>query len=133
MKRLICTIAALAVLTWTCLPAQAEYKGELRRDIEWVINVDNSASSGNTAVTVHYLIGKSGEKEISRDEIEIALVAGQARTQLIFSKPGRGVRRIIIEVDPPQGATIDVEISTQNTSLPHRVEGRSSLVCDVVD
>lgn len=133
MKRFICSLAALAMLTWTCPPAQAEFKGDLRRDIDWVLIVDNSASAGPTAVTVHYLIGKSGEKEISRDEIEIALVAANARTQLIFSKPGRGVRRIIIEVDPPQFATIDVEISTQNTSFPHRVEGRSSLVCDVVD
>lgn len=121
------------MLIWTCPPARAEYKGELRRDIEWFLNVDNSAAAGITAVTVHYLIGKSGEKEMSRDEIEIAVVTANARTQLTFSKPGRGVRRIIIEVDPPPGGTIDVEIATQNTSFPHHVEVRSSLVCDVVD
>jgi len=62
MKRLICTIAAFAMLIWTGPPAQAEYKGELRRDIEWFLNVDNSAAAGITAVTVHYLIGKSGER-----------------------------------------------------------------------
>lgn len=109
MKRMICTFAALAMLIWTCAPARAEYRGELRRDIDWKVIVDNSASAGKTAVTVHYLIGKSDEKEISRDEIEIASVDANARTQLIFSNPGRSVRRIIIEVDPPKNVTIDVD------------------------
>jgi hypothetical protein len=137
IKRMICTLAALAMLIWTCPPARAEFKGQLLRDIEWILNFDNSASAGPTAVTVHYLIGKSGEKEISRDEIEIASVDANARTQLFFSTPGRGVRRIIIEVDQPTGATIDVEVTQsapfQNSSFPHRFEGPGSLVFDVVD
>jgi|SRR5215216_2415776 len=133
LKRLTCTLAAIATLIWTCPPAQAEYKGELGRDIEWVINFDNSASAGKTAVTVHYLVGRSGDKDISRDEVEIEVVEAGARTQLIFSKPGKGVRRIIIEVDQPTSVTIDVEVSTQNASFPHRFFRPGSLVFDVVD
>jgi hypothetical protein len=132
LKKMICTLAALAMLIWICPPAQAEYMGELRRDIDWVINVDNSAAGGKTAVNVHYLISRRDENQISRAEIEIGLAAAGARTQLIFSKPGRGVRRIIIEVDPPQTATIDVEI-VQAQSFPHRFEGRGCLVFEVVD
>jgi hypothetical protein len=40
MKRLICTLAALTMLIWTCPPVQAEYLGELRRNIDWQVNVD---------------------------------------------------------------------------------------------
>ena len=137
IKRMVCTLAALAMLIWICPPAQAEFRGQLLRDIDWILNFDNSAAAGPTAVTVHYLIGKSGEKEISRDEIEIASVDATARTQLIFSTPGRGVRRMIIEVEPPRGATIDVEVTQsapfQNSSFPQRFEGPGSMVFDVVD
>jgi hypothetical protein len=122
---------------WTCPPAQAEYRGELRRDIDWQFNVDNSSSAGKTAVTVHYLIGRSGEAEISRDDIEIGLVSAGARTQLIFSKPARGVRRILIEVQQPMNTTIDVEVIQGGPfpgSFPARLEGQpGSLVFDVVD
>jgi hypothetical protein len=136
MKRIICTLAVLAMLTWTCPPARAQWMGELRRDIDWKVNVDNSPSAGPTAVTVHYLIGRNGEKEISRDEIEIGSVAATARTQLIFSNPGRGVRRIIIEVHQPLNVTIDVEIEQGGPfprSFPARMERPGSLVFEVVD
>jgi hypothetical protein len=137
MKRMMSTLAALATLMWTCPAVQAEYVGELRRDTDWQFNVDNSSSAGNTAVMVHYLVGRSGEKEIRRDDIEIGLVAAGARTQLIFSKPGRDVRRIIIEVHPPMNATIDVEVSQGPpfaSSFPARIEMRpGSLVFDIVD
>lgn len=137
MKRMICTLAALAMLIWTCPTAQAEYQGELGRDIDWQVNVDNAGAAGKTAVTVHYLIGRSGEKEISRDEIEIGLVEAGARTQLIFSKPVRGVRRIIVEVQQPMSTTIDVEVTQDGPpfprSFPARLERPGSLVFDVVD
>lgn len=42
MKRLICTLAALAMLIWTCPTARAELHGELRRDQDCVINFDNA-------------------------------------------------------------------------------------------
>jgi hypothetical protein len=88
-------------------------------------------------VTVHYLIGRSGEKEISRDEIEIASVEAGARTQLIFSNLGRGVRRIIIEVEQCPTASIDVEVTQDGPpfprSFPARLEFPGSLVFAVVD
>jgi hypothetical protein len=136
MKRIICAFAALAMLILTCPLARADYLGELRRDIDWQLNVDNSSSPGKTAVTVHYLIGRSGEKEISRDEIEIGSVEAGARTQLIFSNPGRGVRRIIIELQQGQNLTIDVEVTQGGSfprSFPHRFEVPGNLVFDVVD
>ena len=137
MKRTICALATVAMLIWMCPPAQAGYLGELRRDIDWQLNVDNSNAAGKSAVTVHYLIGRSGEKEISRDEIEIGSVEANARTQLIFSKPGRGVRRIIIEVQQSQNASIDVEVTQDGPpfprSFPARMEIPGSLVFDVVD
>ena len=47
IKRTICTFAALAMLIWTCPPAQAEYKGELQR-LDWQLTVDNSSTTGST-------------------------------------------------------------------------------------
>jgi hypothetical protein len=132
MKRMICTLASFAMLIGTCPPAQAEYLGELRRDIDWVINVDNSLAGGRTSMTVHYLIGRRDEKEINRDEIEIGLVEAGARTPLIFSKPGRAVRRIIIEVDGPLNTPIKVNVS-QNAAYPADLFGRGTLVFNVVD
>jgi hypothetical protein len=133
MKRMICTLAALAMLIWPCPPARAESLGELRRGIAWQINVDNSLAGGpKTFVTVHYLIGKSDENGISRDEIEIGSVDAGARTQLIFSKPGRGVIRIIIEVDGPLNTAVKVNV-TQNGAFPADIVGRGTLVFDVVD
>jgi hypothetical protein len=60
MKRTICTFVALAMLMWTSPQVQAEYLGELRTDIDWQFNVDNSAAAGKTAVTVHYLMPAQG-------------------------------------------------------------------------
>jgi hypothetical protein len=37
MKRLICTLAALAMLIWTFPTARAQLNVEFRRDQEWVI------------------------------------------------------------------------------------------------
>ena len=132
LNKLTCIVAVLAMLIWTCPTAQAEYFGELRRDIDWHLNLDNSLSGGKTSVTVHYLIGRSGEKEISRDQIEIGSVDAGARTQLIFSKPGRGVRRMIIEVDGPINTEITVNVS-QIAAFPADIFGRGSLVFDIVN
>ena len=133
MKRLVCTFATLGMLIWTCPPARAEWKGELRRDLEWRLAVDNSAVAGPTAVTVHYLIGRPDENEISRDEMEIRSADAGARVQFFFSKPGRNVRRIIIEVDGPKGGTIIVVVDQVDRAFPEQIEGRGTLVFYVVD
>ena len=52
------------------------------------------------------------------------------RVQFVFSKPERGVRRIIVEVDPPSNSTvIDVDFA----GFPERIEGFERMVFDVVD
>jgi hypothetical protein len=132
MKRFICSLAALAMLIWSCPPAQAEFKGQLLRNLDWELTVDNSSTTGGTAVTVDYLGTRGDENEISRERIEIRLVPGSERVRLFFSQPGRGVKRIIIEVDAPEGATIPVDI-IQNGSTAVTLQGYGRLVFEAVD
>jgi hypothetical protein len=125
IKKLTCTLAALAMLIWICPPAQAQFKGILKRDQDWFLNVDNSSSpAGHTAITAYYLGSR-------RDDIEILRAPAGARVQFPFSAPGRGVRRIIIEVSPPtRNHTIPVEVSQMN-SVPETCVGDCRLVFDV--
>jgi len=132
MKRMICTFAGLAMLIWMCPPAQAESRGQLLRNLDWELTVDNSSTTGGTAVTVEYLSSKGDESVISRESIEIRLVPGSERVRLFFSKPGRGVKRIIVEVDAPAGATIPVDI-IQNGSMAVTIQGYGRLVFEAVD
>jgi hypothetical protein len=83
---------ALAVLLLTCSPAQALFKGTLQREA-WMLEIA-SASSDTMAVTVYYL--GSGLQVM-----EIITVPAAETVQRVFATPRRGVRRIIIEVDPP--------------------------------
>lgn len=133
MNRMICTVAALAILSWTSPPALAEFKGRLQRDLDWALNVDNSSTTGETAVTVHYLSNRRNENEISSEELEIRLVPGSERVRLSFSKPARNVRRIIIEVDPPANETIIPLDVNQNGSIAVTIQGYGRLVFDVTD
>jgi hypothetical protein len=59
----------------------------------WMLEIA-SASSDTMAVTVYYL--GSGLQVI-----EIMTVPAAETVQRVFAKPRRGVRRIVIEVDPP--------------------------------
>ena len=122
IKRMIYTLAALAMLTWTCPPAQAEYKGSLQRDSDWTLNVGNGGTGGITAVTVFYL-GRS-------DESEFRTVPVAGRVSLAFLKPGRGVSRIIVEVNPPRGQSVPVEL-VQDQSYTWMSEGDSRVVFNV--
>jgi len=93
MKTLMC---ALAVLLLTCSTAQALFMGTLQREA-WMLEIA-SASPDTTAVTVYYLGNGLQVMEI------ISVPAGDT-VQQVFAKPGKNVRRIIIEVDPsPNGA-----------------------------
>ncbi len=94
MKILMC---ALAVLLLTCSPAQARFMGTLQREA-WMLEIA-SASPDITAVTVYYL--GSGLQVI-----EIMKVPPADTVQRVFAKPRRGVRRIIIEVDPAANGTV---------------------------
>jgi hypothetical protein len=123
MKRRIATCScALAALIWICAPAQAEYKGELPRDRDFTINVDNSAVTGKTAITVYYLGNRP-------DEIEFTAPAG-AQVSYVAPKPGKGVTRVIVQVDPPTNGAPGIEVSS-NHSFPHNCLGHTVLVFDV--
>ena len=120
MKKLMC---ALAVLMLTCSPAQALFMGTLQREA-WMLEIA-SASPDTTAVTVYYLGNGLQVMEI------ISVPAGDT-VQQVFAKPGKNVRRIIIEVDAPAGATIPVDI-IQNGSIAVTIQGYGRLVFEVVD
>jgi len=132
MKRLACILAALAMLIATCPTTQAIVRGTLQRDQDWQIIFDNSSSCCSpTAMTVYYL----GDRRIL--DLDIFSVPGsydesQGRVQYAFPKPGRGVTRIIIEVDPASDfLDIPVEITQPGRSLPVTLHGSGRLVFDV--
>ena len=94
MKKLMC---ALAVLMLTCSPAQALFMGTLQREA-WTLEIA-SASPDTTAVTVYYLGN-------GLQVVEIMSVPAVDTVQQVFAKPGKNVRRIIIEVDPPTNGAL---------------------------
>jgi hypothetical protein len=124
IKKLTCTLAALAMLIWICPPAQADFKGILVRDQDGVITVDNSSTTGATAITVYYLSSR-------REDIEIFRAPGSSRIRFPFAAPGRGVRRVIIEVSTPSNQTIPVELFQNGISFTHTSVGDTRLVFDV--
>ncbi|MFN2514285.1 MAG: hypothetical protein ABR568_23085, partial [Pyrinomonadaceae bacterium] len=81
----------------TCPPAQAEFKGTFRSDTPVTVEVTSSANNaGGAAVAVYYL-GRGLDVEAV-----FSVPAGTAFAQEC-SKPGSRVKRIIVEVDLPQG------------------------------
>jgi hypothetical protein len=124
IKKLTFTLAALAMLIWICPPAQADFKGILKVDQDGVITVDNSSTTGATAITVYYLSSR-------REDIEFLRAPGGARIQFPFAAPARGVRRVIIEVIPPINQTIPVELSQNGITFNHTSVGDTRLVFDV--
>ena len=124
LKKLTCALAALGMLICIPPPAQADFKGMLQRDQDGVLSVDNSSTTGATAITVYYLSSR-------REDIEIFRAPGGARIQFPFAAPGRGVGRVIIEVSPPINQTIPVELLQNGISVFHTSVGDSRLVFDV--
>jgi hypothetical protein len=112
------------MLIWICPPAQADFKGLLQRDQAGVLSVDNSSTTGATAITVYYLSSR-------RQDIEIFRAPGGSRIQFLFAAPGRGVGRVIIEVSPPIDQTIPVELLQNGISFFHTSVGDARLVFDV--
>lgn len=123
MKRRIATYScALTALLWICAPARAEYKGELPREHDITINIDNSAVAGKTAITVFYLGNRP-------DEIEFTAPAG-GHISYVAPKPGKSVTRIIVQVDPSNTGAPSIEV-VSNASFPHNCLGHTVLVFDV--
>ncbi len=96
-------LLALAVLVLAYNPAQAEFMGTLQRDQAWLLEIA-SASTGDTAVTVYSLDRRF-------DVIETVSVPPAVTVQQTISRPGRGVTRIIVEVDPILGGQVTVRVA----------------------
>ena len=125
MKRRIATyVCALAVLIWICPPARADYPGTLQGNQGWEINVD-AASANATALTVYYL----GDRRVL--DLDILTVPPGSRLTLSFPMPGRGVRRIVIQVDPQGNSAVGLEIKQGATSYTYSSNGDGRLVLDV--
>jgi hypothetical protein len=106
MYRLISTFAcAVAMLIWTCPPAQADFKGDLKSDTPVTVEFTSGAgNAGGTHVAVYYL-GRGLDVEAV-----FSVPAGTSFAQEC-SKPGSRVKRIIVEVDLPVGGEGVVRVS----------------------
>ena len=120
-KRLTCLLAALTMLMWTYIPAQAEYFGTLPNDQDWTMQVTNSANAP-CAVRVYY-VGRA------LDVIDVLTVPSTITILNTLPSPGKRVKSIVIEVDPaPAGrATISV-----NGGVGINIDGPGRIVFDVV-
>ncbi len=88
MKRLL---YALAVLVLASTPVQAEFKGTLQREQAWLLEVA-SASPETTAMFAGFV------DRLGNVEGQVIQVSEPVQ-EILFPKPGRGVTRIIVEVD----------------------------------
>ena len=122
MKRLTCGLATLALVLCTWVPAQAEYLGTLPNDQELTLEITN-ATTAPSSVTVYYL-DKRG-----LDVIGTMTAQGTNAVSETFPKPGRNVRRVIIEIDPAPGNQTTLRI---NLSGAITIEKGTRLVFDVV-
>lgn len=119
-------IAALAVLMGSQLPSgKSNHAGKLQHGQEWHIDVDATDAPGPTAFTVYYL----GERR--QRDLKNLTVPGAATMSLPLAKPGRGVKRIVIEVSPPAGSLVCVEIRQGSLSHPSGFFGDHRIVIDV--
>src|SRR5258708_7943779 len=101
-RRQVIWTCALAVLLWSSAPLRANYKGTLRADEDMTTNVDAAAATAPVALTVYYL----GKGRI--EDIELTTVPPGTLKQYVFSRPGRGIKRVIFDVEPAKGNTLDV-------------------------
>lgn len=95
MKILTCTLAALAMVMSTYIPARAEFFGTFQSNQPWILQLANASNRGEIAATVSYLAGK-------KLEFEALPLVPAATTSTFEMKPiPKNVTRIIIEVDLP--------------------------------
>jgi hypothetical protein len=121
-----CILAALAMLIWICAPVRADFLGTLNHDQDWQLNIDNTGSTGTSSLSVRFL---NKRNDIS-DDVEITVPFG-SRAGYVFPPPGRNITRIIIDVDPPNGATTMIVEVAQNRSLVTTCVGYTHLVANV--
>ena len=127
MTRLTYALAvSMALSTANLAHAESVFMGTVDRDRPWTMNVDNSAAAGPTSLTISYLT------TATRSRTVLLSVSATGRQAFRDLKMPRGTRRIVLEVSPPRGASIDIEISQPDVSLTHRVEGGATLVFGVV-
>ena len=93
------TYPALAVLMLTCSPAQVVLIGTFQREA-WTLEIASASPDGTTAATVYYLGNRLQVVEI------MSVPAGDTSSTTVSSEPGKNVRRIIIEVDPPTNGAL---------------------------
>jgi len=128
MKRLVGALAVPFVLmsTGNLAAADSRFVGTLDRDHPWTLNVDNSSTPGSTAVTIVYLT------TATKSESVLLSVYGHGRQQFADLRIPNHTRRIVLEVSPPLGGVIDVEITQSttagNVSFPHHAEQGATLV-----
>jgi hypothetical protein len=130
-RRLACTIAALAVLIWTCNPAQADFYGPLQGNQTWTVAVDNSNNLDAAAVAI-YSIDRMGKTEY----FQIATVPGAQSVTLTVTRIPRGTVRVIIEVDPAHlfGSedTVNVVVVQGGAGFSYLLPGPFRMVFDVI-
>jgi hypothetical protein len=120
-------IAALALLTGNRpQPAgDGPAAGKLQRGRQWEISVDARDAPGPTAFTVYYL-GERRQLDLTNLTVPRAAIMS-----LPLPKPGRGVKRVVIEVSPPAGSLVCLEIRQGTLSHPHGFFGNHRIVMDV--
>jgi hypothetical protein len=103
------------------------FMGELQRATAYTINIDNGAVGvGQTAVTIL--------KINRRDNIasaETALVAAGARLP-IDGMAGARIDRMLIHVNPPKGATVNVDVIQGTLAFSETFIGDGILVFETI-
>jgi len=94
-RRLAYTIAALAMLIWTCNPAQADFDGTLQGNQLWTVELNNSGNVDAAGAAI-YSIDRMGKVEY----FQVVTVPGGQSPTLTVTRVPRGTVRVIIEVDP---------------------------------
>ena len=124
VKVLACTLATFAMVMCTYIPAQAEFKGTLQGVLPWALEIDNSANTEPTAVTIFYF-GRNLD-------FVIHTVPAGGSDSLTDLKIPKGTRRIIIEVNPGNGFFAPIRVIQGGSAFASPVLGDVRLVFDVV-
>jgi len=111
LKRLMCAIAAVAMLLVQSHTAQAKFNGSLRGDQPLLVYLAGfNANVDSTALTITFIDSRG------RSDVEVATIA--AHDELHFlARSGpipKGTVRVIVEVDNPVGGACRVRMEQGN-------------------